>query len=351
MSTEFCRSERLKQRQSDYAVMSSRSTSSPPGGSDFGSYENYGPSRMQKSSNFPLPAPITKHQKRKRSHSKWKLAWKLFSLSFAALMPIYVPVIVKNIIGLSGAVENSEITLEADSPTMKPHVIVNNYHYDQNKQLSLINFQESVNMALNHHLKESYQNRRHYMNMALDKAGAKIYMLYCSGSKRAEDTVVTSLLPNQISFNANCRDPHSLIQDKSEKNRWYYVGRLSIVHIEFNERIRIYAVGMEVSKWEFKNMMKDTTRIVAVGIDHYNGKDPWDDVQNYQGIIEQKELMSVLVDEWEEKEEIAEKVRLFFECKSQVCANSFRGIKFEIQNSGTSNTLHYIERFIVFDKF
>lgn len=139
-------------------------------------------------------------------------------------------------------------------------------------------------------------------------------------------------------------DPRPLLEDGSTAG-WTYEGKTGVIYIGFRERVRMYAIGLEVFKWDLKRKIADETRIIVTGVNYYNGKDPWD------GKVDETPLYSINLQDWDEKEDLADKIRLYYNCTDSRCVDTYLGVKIELRDMSNDISLHSLERVFVFEKF
>lgn len=299
-----------------------------------------------------------KIQRKVRRHSPLRFAQKIFCLGFIALMPVYMPWLLVQF--LASPVQESTPPKEMENITLPvnntPPVVLNNFREVEgpvNKDgLSLRSIEKSLSSILKDKFKDSYQNRNEYMNMGSIKAGARIFNLNCPDFKPFTQSLLNKLLVGEIQYNQKCKNPVHLIEDGSSHG-WTYYTQTAILYIEFGSRVRVHAVGLELSKPEFRNMIENRAYIQAVGINHFNGKDLWDDANDNRGRFTESVLYEIDLSDWSDKEDLGSQIRLYYDCKNKRCIDTYRGIKFNIITyEQTSETTHHsIDRIFVFDKF
>lgn len=289
----------------------------------------------------PRSPKVTPHR-RQRSHSGFKLARKMLWLGLAALMPVYMPFLIVQFLNIMSPEQPSPST-QVKHEHNHSSVVINNYHQhvQSNEHPSLVEIERSVNNILDEKLKDSYQNRNSYMNMASEQANAQIYNLNCRPSKSLISTILSN---KKSSADSECNDPQPLLQENNVKG-WTYEGKTGVIYIGFKERVRIYTIGLEVFKWDLKRKIADQTRVIVTGINYYNGKDPWD------GKVEETPLYNILLQDWDEKEDLVDQIRLYYNCKDRRCVDTYLGVKIELQDKSSDSSLHSLERVFVFEKF
>lgn len=277
---------------------------------------------------------------RAKGRTKTNLVSKFLWLGLTVLIPIYLPYLVVQVVTSTPVDQpNSNQTDLAPSTS-----VMDLYHQqDHSARIDLVQVEKNITHLLEDKFGASYQNKYNLMNIGSLRAGATIQQLDCDLRKSGFFWSLNSLWSSKSGQTNECREVESLIDEKSTE-AWSSHGKTGKLYLEFRERAKIYAIGIELYKWDSKKLIRGEWRINAKGVNPVSGKN----LQHHKIVVE---LFDKLIEEYSVIEESEDKIRYYFECSTDECSGTYRGLvlEFSTVNDGTSSA--NLQKIFVFEKF
>lgn len=285
-------------------------------------------------------------RKRVHVHSRWRIAKRSFLAGVLVGLPIYISFMYQNIQKLQ---QQHEIA-RGESFTDNQSYLVD----PTNEQgVSSSDVQDVFESALNNKFRTPYEVRSNVVNIANEKAGATMINLYCPVQHSLGDSqgFFWGIFSNQDPSGdlKRCQHPRPLIMDGDTE--WSYYKSLAIMHLEFGHSAKIVSFGLEFFKWDLRRQLQIRTQVTIYGCNHGNARHPWDNPEGGVLNYEEEKIAEFRLDDYDERVDHENKVRLYFWCKDTSCHKNYRGTKIQFTNEGTTEDPNTLTKLLVHERY